>query len=108
MESGDEMLENILKSVTEAEEKADKIILDAEQKAAQLVDDAKKQAVLLKAQTQNSIKLRGQELSKELQTQSIHQSDLDAQAADEKALELKASAASKRKEAVDAVMAMLI
>ena len=108
MESGDEMLENILKSVTEAEEKADKIILEAEQKSAQLVNDAEKKAILLKTQTQNSIKLRGQELSKALQSQSIHQSDLDAQAAEEKALELKASVASKRKEAVDAVMAMLI
>ena len=93
------MLENILKSVTEAEEKAEKILLEAEQKASQIVDDARVQAASMKAETLNSIKLKNQELSKRMQMQSAEQSALDLKAAEQKADELKASVEGKRKEA---------
>ena len=107
MESGDEMLENILKSVTESEEKAEKILLEAEQKASQIVDNARVQAASMKAETLNSIKLKNQKLSKMLQIQSAEQGVLDLKAAEQKADELKASVEGKRKDAVDAVMGML-
>ena len=88
-------------------EKAEKILLEAEQKASQIVDDARVQAASMKAETLNSIKLKNQELSKRMQMQSAEQSALDLKAAEQKADELKASVEGKRKEAVDAVMAML-
>ena len=102
------MLENILKTVQESDFEADMIITDAEKQAAELLDDARKEANALKDDMAQKIKLRNQTTAERMQTEINQQMIVGAAAVSEDVAQLKMSAGEKQKEAVNAVIALLI
>ena len=102
------MLENILKTVQESEFEADMIIKDAEKQAAELLDDARKEANALKDDMAQKIKLRNQTTAERMQTEINQQMIVGAAAVSEDVAQLKMAAGEKQKEAVNAVIALLI
>ena len=102
------MIENILKSVTEAEAKAEAIIRQAEQNGAEIVNEAKKQAEYMKVSTGNSLKIKQQELTKQLQTASAKQLEENLKNVKQEAKTLKESAWMKKKTAIEAVIAQIV
>lgn len=105
---GEKMLENILKSVTEAEAKADTIILQAEQDALGMVEEAKQQALKMREETISQLKVSNQELLKSMQAMSNEKLSEAAVIAQKEADALKASVFSKKQEAIEEVITMMI
>ena len=102
------MLENILKSVTDAEAKAEAIIRDAEQKGLKMADEARKEAAVMKEATANRLKTEYQEQSRQMQMLSQQQLEDASQMANKDATDLKGSVEMKKKEAIKAVIAQMI
>ena len=102
------MLEKILKSVTEAEAKADAMIREAEESGKQIVEEARKQAAALKESTINELKIHQQEQSKRMQEMSRNKLEEAVCTAEQEAQDLKASVDEKKKAAIEAVIERMI
>lgn len=107
-ESGEMMLDSMLKSVTDAESKADKIIKDAEQQAASILENARHEAKVYEEETVQKIRLRNQETSEAMQLAGDQRMKAAEVKAAEEVSELRRAVEPKRKEAADAVISILI
>ena len=102
------MLEDALKSVKEAEEKAGVLIQDADAKAASIVEEAKAKAKAMKEETAAKIR------SRSLDAEEAARKDGEAKLAEaegqaqKEADALRQLVEPKRKEAVEAVITSLV
>ena len=102
------MLEQILKNITEAEEKAEQIRLAAEQEALNILSEARKQAAAMKTEAARGTKVRDQEFLEWVQMMSARNLEDGAKAAEEEAKRLRASVEPKKNEAMDAIIRLMI
>lgn len=102
------MLEDTLKSVKEAEAKAEETLREAESKAASVLEEAKAKAQAMKEETQQKVKLEAQELQTQVQELGSRQMEEAAKDAQREIEALKELIAPRKKEAVEAVIASLV
>lgn len=102
------MIEIMLKRVTEAEEKADEIREEAKRQADEIVKQAKQQAQDMKTETMKAMKVRHQEYMQWIQEQSSRSSIDGEKFAEEEADRLKKSVESRKNEAMEAILNLII
>lgn len=102
------MLDDILKSINNAEAEADRILKEAEAQAAALLTDARAKAQSMKEDALAETKARSQEQADALQAEGGRQLEDAAEKAREEVSALKALIAPKRKAAAEAVIQSLI
>ena len=102
------MLDDALKSVRDAEEKAAAILREAEEKASAIVEEAKAKARSMKSETESQIRAQRQNAEETfLQDSGSQLADAEAQALKEVDA-LRQFIEPKRADAVKAVIASLI
>lgn len=102
------MIGNILKSVTECEEKADELIKDAEREGKMMIEEAKLKAEAMKKEMADTIKSENQDMLKEIQSvggEELEKAVLDAA---KEADNLRLLVKEKEKIAVEAVISQMI
>lgn len=102
------MLENILKSVNDAEAEAEEIMKAAEAQAASILEDAKAQARVMKEETFQRVRLKNQEMADAMHQEGGLRLEAAAAEAQKETDALKELVAPKKKEAVQAVISVLI
>lgn len=102
------MLENILKSVNDAEAEAEDRIKAAETQAASILEDAKAQAKAMKEDKFQKIKLKNQEMTETMHQEGGLRLEAAAVEAQKETDALRELVAPKKKEAVQAVISALI
>ena len=102
------MLENILKSVNDAEAQAEEIMKAAEAQAASILEDAKARAGVMREETFQRVKLKNQEMADAMHQEGSLRLEAAAAEAQKEIDALNKLVASKKKEAVQAVLSVLI
>ena len=102
------MLENILKSVNDAEAQAEEIMKAAEAQAASILEDAKARAGVMREETFQRVKLKNQEMADSMHQEGSLRLEAAAAEAQKEIDALNELVASKKKEAVQAVLSVLI
>ena len=102
------MLEMILKNVTEAENQAEQIRMEAEQKAANILDEARAQAADMTAEAVQACRVREREFLEGIRLLSTQKLEEGAKKAEEEAKALRNSVEPKKKEAMDAIIHLMI
>lgn len=102
------MLENILKSVNDAEAQAEEIMKAAEAQAASILEDAKARAGVMREETFQRVKLKNQEMADAMHQEGSLRLEAAATEAQKEIDALNELVASKKKEAVQAVLSVLI
>lgn len=102
------MLEDTLKSVKEAEAKAEETVRAADSQAASILEEARAKAKAMKEETQQNIRLRAQELQTQIQESGDRQMEEAAREAQKETEALKELIAPRKEEAVEAVIASLV
>ena len=102
------MLEMILKNVTEAENQAEQIRVAAEQKAADILGEARAQAADMKAEAVQSGRVREREFLEWVHLMSTRKLEEGAKKAEEEAKALRASVEPKKREAMDAIIHLML
>lgn len=102
------MIGNILKSVTECEEKADEIIKDAEREGKMMIEEAKLKAEIMKKEMADTIKSENQDMLKEMQSVGREELEKAVLDADKEAENLRSLVKEKEKIAVEAVISQMI
>ena len=97
-----------MKNVTEAEEKADQIRLEAEKEAANILDEARRKAEEMKTEAVQSGRVREKDFLAWVYDMSVRKLEEGAKAAEEEAKTLRASVEPRKKEAMDAVIHLMI
>ena len=105
---GDMVLENILEKVKESEIMALSIEKDAEAQSAAILDEARRQADKMREDMAQNLKLRSQDMMSKLEKEGEEQLKAAEKAASEEVLTLKQQVEPKKKEAVKAVISLLI
>lgn len=102
------MLENILRSVNDAEAEAEEIMKAAEAQAASILEDAKAQAKAMKEDTFQRVKLKNQEMTEAMHQEGGLRLEAAVLEAQKETDALRELVAPKKKEAVQAVISALI
>ena len=102
------MLEMILKNVTEAENRAEQIRMEAEHEAANILSEARAQAEGMKAEAVQSGRVREREFLEWVHLMSTRKLEEGAKKAEEEAKALRKSVEPKKKEAMDAIIHLMI
>lgn len=102
------MLENILKSVNDAEAQAEEIMKAAEAQAASILEDAKARAGVMRADTFQRVKLKNQEMADAMHQEGSLRLEAAAAEAQKEIDALNELVVPKKKEAVQAVLSVLI
>lgn len=102
------MLENILKSVNDAEAQAEEIMKAAEAQAASILEDAKARAGVMREDTFQRLKLKNQEMADAMHQEGSLRLEAAAAEAQKEIDALNELVVPKKKEAVQAVLSALI
>lgn len=101
------MIENILKCVTNAEEEAEEILKDAQKDAKELIKVAEEKAEQMKKETADTIKLKNQEMLKEMQSFEGEAFTNALQNMNEEAKDLRKAMLKKKQKAVEASVSLM-
>ena len=102
------MLENILKAVNDAEAQAEEIMKAAEAQAASILEDAKARAGVMREDTFQRLKLKNQEMADAMHQEGSLRLEAAAAEAQKEIDALNELVVPKKKEAVQAVLSVLI
>ncbi len=102
------MLEETLKSVKDAEAKAEEMIKDADAKAASILEEAKVKASALKEDTVKNLRSLSEKTTQAVQTEGNVQLDTAAKEAEREIEALKELIVPKKPEAVEAIISALV
>ena len=102
------MLEETLKSVRTAEEKAEEMIRAADAKAASVLEEAKAKAQALKEETAQKVRSLSQEMTRADETEGSRQLEEAAREAGKEIEALKELIIPKKPEAVEAIISALV